>query len=257
MTNAINIFETRSLALTSEILHQILKKYKVELLNIEIPGDSSVITYLFGEYSEIKISGEKAYEISKSFVSYFSQQIITKPDEKLFDLLRLTKKSDSKIEISQHKEIQKRERKILRKQPEPKNIEKYFVEPKNGVSQEEIPVSENIIAEESAPRDKSSVVKNKKEKSSEIKSSPVKNVIQNPTIARLKKEALGKKTDEAKNISDQQSDKLNAATFEELSTYNVHKLRRYARNFSNFPIKGREISRANRMELLNYFKDLI
>ncbi|NMB81243.1 MAG: hypothetical protein GYA14_05445, partial [Ignavibacteria bacterium] len=42
-------------------------------------------------------------------------------------------------------------------------------------------------------------------------------------------------------------------TKEELSTLNVHKLRHLARSFENFPIKGREISRANREELIEHF----
>ena len=37
---------------------------------------------------------------------------------------------------------------------------------------------------------------------------------------------------------------------------NVHKLRNYARSFPDFPIKGREISRANRIELVEFFNKL-
>lgn len=43
---------------------------------------------------------------------------------------------------------------------------------------------------------------------------------------------------------------------EELEELNVHDLRRLARNQANFPIKGREISKANRQELLEYFKSI-
>lgn len=43
---------------------------------------------------------------------------------------------------------------------------------------------------------------------------------------------------------------------EELSKLNVHKLRHLARSFENFPIKGREISRANREELIAYFNQI-
>jgi hypothetical protein len=37
----------------------------------------------------------------------------------------------------------------------------------------------------------------------------------------------------------------------EIETWNVHELRRYARSLESFPIKGRDISKANRSELLN------
>lgn len=43
---------------------------------------------------------------------------------------------------------------------------------------------------------------------------------------------------------------------EELSQLNVHDLRHLARSFAEFPIKGRMISKANRQELLDYFKEI-
>lgn len=43
---------------------------------------------------------------------------------------------------------------------------------------------------------------------------------------------------------------------EQLVVLNVHGLRRIARGVEDFPIKGREISKANRAKLLDYFKTL-
>ena len=43
---------------------------------------------------------------------------------------------------------------------------------------------------------------------------------------------------------------------DELENLNVHELRRLARSQDAFPIKGREISKANRQELLEYFKSI-
>jgi hypothetical protein len=42
--------------------------------------------------------------------------------------------------------------------------------------------------------------------------------------------------------------------FYELEKYPVHELRRYARSVPGFPIQGREISKANRSELLQLIK---
>ncbi|OGU35028.1 MAG: hypothetical protein A2068_01700 [Ignavibacteria bacterium GWB2_35_6b] len=42
----------------------------------------------------------------------------------------------------------------------------------------------------------------------------------------------------------------------ELEILNVHQLRKLARGFENFPIKGRDISKANRGALLDYFKKM-
>ena len=72
------------------------------------------------------------------------------------------------------------------------------------------------------------------------------------TIERLKKEALGKKTEEVAR----QRTAGTKIKMKELETLNVHQLRRKARSIENFPIKGREISRANRRQLLDYFISL-
>ncbi|KAB2842838.1 MAG: BMC domain-containing protein [Melioribacteraceae bacterium] len=42
----------------------------------------------------------------------------------------------------------------------------------------------------------------------------------------------------------------------ELEILNVHQLRKLARGFENFPIKGRDISKANRGTLLDFFKKM-
>jgi microcompartment protein CcmL/EutN len=88
------------------------------------------------------------------------------------------------------------------------------------------------------------------------------------TIERLRLEALGtdsnnkkltdnslpkkKKITKVKTI-DQGAEKVEI-DFEAIKEMNVHKLRHYARGFPSFPIKGREISRANRNELIELFK---
>lgn len=80
------------------------------------------------------------------------------------------------------------------------------------------------------------------------------------TIERLRLEALGKKEI---NVSERVSDKTEKTKsydikkLSDLDGLNVHKLRRAARDFDNFPIKGRQISRANRDELMVYFKQIL
>jgi microcompartment protein CcmL/EutN len=75
------------------------------------------------------------------------------------------------------------------------------------------------------------------------------------TIEKLKEEALGEsyKTDKIKKTKSKSIQKFSMV---ELEVMNVHQLRRFARDFEEFPIKGREISRANRGELLDFFKAL-
>jgi ethanolamine utilization protein EutM len=83
-----------------------------------------------------------------------------------------------------------------------------------------------------------------------------KREVSSSTIDRLKKEALGKTEPAEKTITEKSASELNF-TMEELEVMNVHQLRRFARDIESFPIKGREISRANRGELLDFFKALL
>lgn len=80
------------------------------------------------------------------------------------------------------------------------------------------------------------------------------------TIERLRLEALGKKS-----LSNNRSEKpgiksvqhYNVKRLADLEGLNVHKLRRAARDFDDFPIKGRQISMASREELMVYFKQIL
>ena len=77
------------------------------------------------------------------------------------------------------------------------------------------------------------------------------------TLDRLKREALIDATDEAKEARPNTSRTKGTYSMQDLEVMNVHQLRRFARDFEEFPIKGREISRANRGELLDFFKALL
>lgn len=76
------------------------------------------------------------------------------------------------------------------------------------------------------------------------------------TIDRLKEEALGEAPTIEKSKKAKSKSKLNYS-MAELEVMNVHQLRRFTRDIESFPIKGREISRANRGELLDFLKALL
>jgi microcompartment protein CcmL/EutN len=73
------------------------------------------------------------------------------------------------------------------------------------------------------------------------------------TINRLRREALGK---EEKPEKAEKETKVTKVGMDELEKLNVHQLRRLARSTEDFPIKGREISRSNRRQLLDYFQSI-
>ena len=114
---------------------------------------------------------------------------------------------------------------------------------------------EKLIPEKKPERvTKQKVIKAKEIIEEEVR--PVQRISSSSTIDRLKKEALGKTSPAEKTQITNPPLSFNF-TMAELEVMNVHQLRRFARDIESFPIKGREISRANRGELLDFFKALL
>ncbi len=70
---------------------------------------------------------------------------------------------------------------------------------------------------------------------------------------------VNKKSKKEKKTVHKESNKIDEDVKEkisELTKMNVPQLRKLARSIVNFPIKGREISKANRVKLLSYFNQL-
>lgn len=88
------------------------------------------------------------------------------------------------------------------------------------------------------------------EKIKEIKVKP-----KEPIITPNKK-VIPKPKVELKAAPVSKSAKVKLPSMDQLVALNVHGLRRIARGVDNFPIKGRDISKANRAKLLDYFKEL-
>lgn len=70
----------------------------------------------------------------------------------------------------------------------------------------------------------------------------------------IKREPVKTETISEEKVDKKRSSKI--PPMEQLVVLNVHALRRIARSFDDFPIKGREISKANRAKLLDHFKNM-
>ena len=92
-----------------------------------------------------------------------------------------------------------------------------------------------------------------KPKSIIVKQKVVKKTVQNSKVQKEAK-VVKRNSKDVKKITKASSGKI--PPMEELEIYNVHSLRKLARSFESFPIKGREISKANRGTLLDYFKEM-
>lgn len=116
-------------------------------------------------------------------------------------------------------------------------------------------LEENLITEKKPERAKRTrTIEEKEIVKDEL--TPVSRTTSSSTIERLKQEALGKASFPVKIQKTRPPIEL-VFSLKELEVMNVHQLRRFARGVDSFPIKGREISRANRGELLDFFKALL
>lgn len=115
-----------------------------------------------------------------------------------------------------------------------------------------------ISIPEKAPSKKStSVIKEKKILKAEVQEKPIKKNIRSvDSDLKSEEKVVPKPKTEIKAASVSRTSKIKLPSMDQLVVLNVHGLRRIARGIENFPIKGRDISKANRSKLLDYFKEL-
>ncbi len=103
-----------------------------------------------------------------------------------------------------------------------------------------------------------------------IEKKAVVSVKKKPEIkSQLLKESAPQKAEKVKQVSEKKQKPISKKVetlsskpsrkvppMDELVILNVHALRRIARGFDDFPIKGRDISKANRAKLLDHFKSM-
>lgn len=219
MSTSFGFIETKGLVAAIAAADKITRSSGVNLIGKEITPPSLVTIKFSGEIKEVEAALIAGEEAAREMGAFIAKLMISSPHEDL-----------SKVAGE--------------------------LKPLSKLNDQKIQKSEPVIKREVKPKTEQP----KKEKP-EIPS-PKKEVIETTdTISRLREEALVKKAETKVNEKKEEEiieDKSNdiATKSEELKGLNVHQLRKLARSYDNFPIKGREISRANRNELLEYFENL-
>ncbi|WP_337865848.1 BMC domain-containing protein [Ignavibacterium sp.] len=241
MNNSIAIIEVKGFCASVIAVDSILKNSDVDIHLNEIKN-GNVLLKLKGNLPQIKYAFNLAVESINRITSVMNSSVLEKLnpsiEDKFFNNHELTKAKsvkpkDEKFQVNielPHKE---------------KNVE----EPSVNVQSKRV----------GKPVEKKTTAVNRlehSEKTSELNLS---------TIERLRLEALGKARKSVTSTNEQKSEKpklkvlssYNVKKLSDLDGLNVHKLRRVARDFEEFPIKGRQISIANRDELMVYFKQIL
>jgi ethanolamine utilization protein EutM len=230
MKKSLGILETKGYAAAYSAADKILENTDLELIKIEKTGGGIISVFFKGDNDSLKAAFEKGIQQARSVGEIVALNIINEPNQKIEKLLFPVERTSVRAAEVQT-DIAK----------EKKSLPKVEVE------------TENIEVQKPVKVVKANTELNKKNKSSKFLSST-------STIQRLRREALSsenitkEKEDKPRNREGKESSQLNLS---KIGNLNVHELRRLARRTNGFPIQGREISRANRKELLNYFKEIV
>ena len=218
---ALGMVETRGLVASIEAADAMLKAAQVTLISKERAEAGLMTIIVVGETAAVKSAVDAGAVAASRVGELVSTHVIPRPDDQTNEILFNGRTFNSTEKKSTpEKRLTSNETFPAKKEAKPVKKVKEVKEEKTGIP----------------------------EVSRESKESAVTN-----TIERLKMEALGKK----QVTIDTESQALSELSMSDLEVQNVHQLRRLARSVPEFPIKGREISKANRNQLLDYFKDLL
>ncbi|HSD64734.1 MAG TPA: BMC domain-containing protein [Ignavibacteriaceae bacterium] len=224
MPKALGLVETRGLVAAIEAADAMLKTSNVVLIGKEIIKPALVTIKIAGDVAAVKASVDAGAAAAKKVGIVVSTHVIPQPDSQMELIIPGIK--DGEVKREDHPEAPRRQsvEKLKKEQIKPVEIspEPEIEEPKL----ERIPKAEIKKSFES------------------------ENLFTGTTdhLERLRMEALGKKPEKIKQTE--------AQAPIELEKMNVHELRKHARETEGFPIQGREISKANRKKLLDYFRKI-
>lgn len=245
MPKALGLVETRGLVAAIEAADAMVKTSNVTLIGKEITRPALVTIKIVGDVAAVKASVDAGAAAATKVGELVSTHVIPQPDPQMISMLPEIKDDDikrrkvsSSLEIPKTEKAVKAERKVKKITPPA---------PQAG----QVETVEEEVTEDKLPKTRVTGVK--KSPPSEDKFSGTTNHLE-----RLRREALGIKADKEETKTEKKSDESSETlSFEQLEKLNVHQLRKQARATEGFPIQGREISKANRNELLSYFKKLL
>ena len=244
MPKALGLVETRGLVAAIEAADAMVKTSNVTLIGKEITRPALVTIKIVGDVAAVKASVDAGAAAATKVGELVSTHVIPQPDTQMISMLPEIKDDD----IKRRKVSGSLEKPDTEK---PVKAEKQVEKITPPVLHEGPQTVDKEVTEVKLPETKITGVK---------KSPPSEDKFSGTTdhLERLRREALGIKTDKEGTKTEKKSEEPSETpSFEQLEKLNVHQLRKQARATEGFPIQGREISKANRNELLSFFKKLL
>ena len=258
MPKALGLIETRGLVAAIEAADAMVKAANVKIVGKEQTNPALITIKIVGDVAAVKSAVDAGAAAAQKVGEVVSIHVIPQPDSQMISLFPELRDDDSPAGEQEQVSINS---------PEIEKIDKSEIKE----VQVKIPAKE-IARKEVLPKEKIAKVKsNVKNSDVEVKNSEPSTLgnlftSQNDTISRLRQEALGRADaikkkaaqpdlePEIEKITQEHAGTIKVSGTENIESLNVHMLRRLARDTENFPIKGRDISKANRTELLEFFR---
>jgi microcompartment protein CcmL/EutN len=236
MQLALGLIETKGLIGAIEAADAMVKAANVKLVSKEKITAALVTVKIIGEVAAVKAAVDAGAAAAQRVGQLVSAHVIPRPDDQLEEIIYY-----SSFQQSVDKKETRTKEKIVEAKSTQKidEVESDFerVEKQDSLFDEPIKNDEEIPSVKRGRKSKEPV--RKKEILSRLDS--------------LRQEAI----EELSGSSETElSSPKEVPSDEDLSQLNVHELRHFARSFDNFPIKGRQISRANRDELREFFNQI-
>lgn len=226
MQQALGLIETKGLIGAIEAADAMVKAANVKLVSKEYITAALVTVKIVGETAAVKSAVDAGAAAAQRVGQLVSVHVIPRPDDQIEELINPFR------EDSPQQKIVKKEKVAAEKIEQ---VEELPVEADTRQESEEEKHEQGSLFEQSAPVQK---------KRGRPAGSP-------------KKETPEEKISDELHVESNHVVSLKVVPpAEELVLLNVHKLRHLAREFENFPIKGRQISRANREELREHFETI-
>jgi len=287
MANSIGLIESKGIVALIEAADVILKNSPVTILGIHKLDNGLVSLAVSGNSDYVRAAIESGVEAGRRVGEIYASSVVDNPGKDLLEIFNelfpvdeISKSAQDEINIEKVKFAEKipkeninlfksvvQQTKTESKREKSKPLQVTRITPIHKIKK----LKEQTDTKSTAKPDET--IENKIEDDKKlIKENDLNTETEKPlsTIERLRLEALGleNKKKKSKEISvsskriiddvknENSTFKNSDADFELINQMNVHKLRHYARKFPDFPIKGREISRANRDELVEWFKSI-
>lgn len=294
MQLALGLIETKGLIGAIEAADAMLKAADVKLINKEKITAALVTVEVVGEVAAVKSAVDAGVAAAQRVGQLISAHVIPRPDDQIEDIIKFvdqekpsqkTKKvkkkksseefslfdpvqenpvepeSQQTAELENEEILEEIEEDLVELEKLDKEDEDHEQDQEIEVSDQEEPeiepvdfsddfdeeeIHEDLIADEDKDDQEIS--------GEEINLSSVS--IESDEIKESFESEEDQEDFEDETTEEEKSEETESELNKDILEMNVHELRKLARATDNFPIKGREISKANRQTLLDYFKSL-